>query len=428
MRSLKPQQQLVKVVFDSLVELMGGKQEGLVEPQDMDQPQIILMAGLQGTGKTTACGKLARFLQKQNKNVLLVACDVYRPAAVDQLVKVGKSINTEVFQMGTDEKPEKIAAAGIKLAQEKRMDAVIIDTAGRLQIDEFLMTELCNLNEMVQPTDVLLVVDAMTGQEAASLVTTFNEQVGVTGVLLTKMDGDSRGGAALTVKEVSGRPIKFISTGEKVDQLEQFYPDRMARRVLGMGDILSLVEKAEELIKKEEADEMFAKIQSAKFDLNDFLKQYQMMSQMGGMQGVMKMMPGMSDVSEKELSVADKRFRKYSGMIDVMTEEERSFPELISRNPAKRRRIAREAECSEKDVTELLTLFTQMRMQMKTMSKMMKIGGEDAKQAAGVDDQQMMEELLSGSMKSVTPGKIRRRKDKDRFKLNPSPQKAKGFA
>eukprot|EP01024_Parvocaulis_polyphysoides_P031588 TRINITY_DN28497_c0_g2_i4.p1 TRINITY_DN28497_c0_g2~~TRINITY_DN28497_c0_g2_i4.p1 ORF type:complete len:534 (+),score=74.48 TRINITY_DN28497_c0_g2_i4:30-1604(+) len=428
LRDLTPQQQFVKVVFDQLVELMGGQQEGLVEPLDMDQPQIILMAGLQGTGKTTACGKLTKFFQKQNKKVMLVACDVYRPAAVEQLCKVGQIVNTEVFEMGTGEKPEVIAEKGIKKAQELKMDAVIIDTAGRLQIDDFLMQELKNLKEVVQPTDILLVVDAMTGQEAASLVKTFNEKVGITGAILTKIDGDSRGGAALTVKEVSGCPIKFTGTGEKMESLEAFYPDRMARRVLGMGDILSLVERAEEIVKKEDMEEMMVKMQKAKFDLNDFLQQYQIMTKMGGMQGMMKLMPGMSGVSEKQLSETDRRFRKYSQIIDVMTDEEKSSPELIARSPSKRRRIARESKHTEKDITELITLFTQMRIQLKTMSKMFQIGGQEAQAKSGISDEQMMEELLQGAMKPVKEGKIRRRKDRDRFKIQVDSSKAKGFA
>eukprot|EP01025_Chloroclados_australasicus_P068954 TRINITY_DN9644_c1_g1_i2.p1 TRINITY_DN9644_c1_g1~~TRINITY_DN9644_c1_g1_i2.p1 ORF type:complete len:550 (-),score=77.11 TRINITY_DN9644_c1_g1_i2:544-2136(-) len=428
LRNIKPQEQLVKVVYDELVALMGGQQVGLVEPENMDQPQVIVMAGLQGTGKTTTCGKLAKFLLKQNKKVILIACDVYRPAAIDQLVKVGAMVGVEVFQMGTKELPQVIAQKGFEKARQQKIDAVIVDTAGRLQIDEFLMNELKSLKEGLPVTDTLLVVDAMTGQEAASLVSTFNEAVGLTGAILTKIDGDSRGGAALTVKEVSGCPIKFTGSGEKMDALEQFYPDRMARRVLGMGDILSLVEKAEEIIKKEQAEEMMQKIQRNKFDLNDFLKQYKMMAQMGGMQNVIKMMPGMSDVSEKELSVADRRFRKYSAMIDVMTEEERSFPETLARDPAKRRRVARESGYQEKEVSELLTLFTQMRMQMQTMSKMMAIGGKDAQQKAGVDDEQLMNELLQGSMKPVSAGKVRRKKDKDRFKLEMQKTSAKGFA
>ena len=291
---VSPEQQLIKAVYDQLKDLMGGEQALLNNPMREGDPQVILMAGLQGTGKTTATGKLARYLKNKNgQKVLLVATDVYRPAAVDQLVTVGTSVEVPVFEMGTDVKPTEIAAQGLEKAKAEGYDVVIIDTAGRLQIDENMMQELKDLKQVANPSDVLLVVDAMTGQEAATLVKSFDEAVSITGAILTKTDGDTRGGAALSVNEVSGRPIKFVGTGEKMDALEPFYPDRMASRILGMGDVVSLVEKAEEAIKEEEAAEMTKKIMSAKFDFNDFLKQYKMVTGMGSMSQIVKMIPGM---------------------------------------------------------------------------------------------------------------------------------------
>lgn len=411
---VSPEQQLVKAVYDQLKELMGGEQALLNNPSTEGDPQVILMAGLQGTGKTTATGKLAKYLKTKNgQKVLLVATDVYRPAAVDQLVTVGKSVDVPVFEMGTDVKPTEIAAEGLEKAKKEGYDVVIIDTAGRLQIDENMMQELKDLKSVSNPSDVLLVVDAMTGQEAATLVKSFDEAVSITGAILTKTDGDTRGGAALSVNEVSGRPIKFVGTGEKMDALEPFYPDRMASRILGMGDVVSLVEKAEEAIKEEEAAEMTKKIMSAKFDFNDFLKQYKMVTGMGSMSQIVKMIPGMGSITDKQLARVEQQYKVYEAMINSMTVQEREQPELLAKNPSRRRRIARGCGKEESDVAELVGVFTGMRAQMQTMSRMMAISGGAGGLMGmpGMDDEEMMASLMGGAgPRPVAPGCVRRRK------------------
>lgn len=410
---VSPEQQLIKAVYDQLKELMGGEQ-ALLNSAPGGDPQVILMAGLQGTGKTTATGKLANFLKtKNNQKVLLVATDVYRPAAVDQLVTVGASVDVPVFELGTDVKPADIAAQGLAKAKAEGYDAVIIDTAGRLQIDENMMQELKDLKQVVNPTDVLLVVDAMTGQEAATLVKAFDEAVSITGAILTKTDGDTRGGAALSVKEVSGRPIKFVGTGEKMDAMEPFYPDRMASRILGMGDVVSLVEKAEAAIKEEEAAEMTKKIMSAKFDFNDFLKQYKMVTGMGSMSQIVKMIPGMGSITDKQLARVEQQYKVYEAMINSMTKQERAQPELLAKSPSRRRRIARGSGKEESDVAELVGVFTGMRAQMQTMSRMMAISGgaSGLMGMPGMDDEEMMSSLMGGAgPRPVAPGRVRRKK------------------
>ncbi|DBA89635.1 TPA: hypothetical protein ACH3X2_004529 [Trebouxia sp. C0005] len=410
-KGIKPDQQLVKVVNDQLIELMGGEQQGLVKPAK--GPQIILMAGLQGVGKTTACGKLALFLRKQKKRVLMVATDVYRPAAIEQLVKLGERISVPVFQQGTDAKPQDIAAAGLKHATNERYDAVIVDTAGRLQIDERMMGELKATQHAIKPSDTLLVVDAMTGQEAASLTKAFNEAAELTGAILTKMDGDSRGGAALSVKAVSGKPIKFVGAGEKLEALEPFYPDRLTGRILGMGDVLTLVEKAEESIKADEADEMTKRIMQQKFDFNDFLKQTQMMSSMGGMGNLTKMLPGMNKISEQQMAHAEKQQKLWESMINSMTPHERETPEVLASTPSRRRRIARGSGRKELDVSNMIAMFTQMRSRMRDMSKMMKMTG--AQGMPSMTQEEMLAATLAGSgPKKVSKGKIRRKKGQTR--------------
>lgn len=411
---VSPEQQLIKAVYDQLKELMGGEQALLNNPTREGDPQVILMAGLQGTGKTTATGKLARYLKVKNgQKVLLVATDVYRPAAVDQLVTVGTSVDVPVFEMGTNVKPTEIAAQGLEKAKAEGYDVVIIDTAGRLQIDENMMQELKDLKHVANPSDVLLVVDAMTGQEAATLVKSFDEAVNITGAILTKTDGDTRGGAALSVNEVSGRPIKFVGTGEKMDALEPFYPDRMASRILGMGDVVSLVEKAEEAIKEEEAAEMTKKIMSAKFDFNDFLKQYKMVTGMGSMSQIVKMIPGMGSITDKQLARVEQQYKIYEAMINSMTVQEREQPELLAKNPSRRRRIARGCGKEESDVAELVGVFTGMRAQMQTMSRMMAISGGTGGMMGmpGMDDEEMMASLMGGAgPRPVSPGRVRRKK------------------
>ena len=410
---VSPEQQLIKAVYDQLKDLMGGEQ-ALLNSAPGGDPQVILMAGLQGTGKTTATGKLANFLKtKNNQKVLLVATDVYRPAAVDQLVTVGASVDVPVFELGTDVKPTDIAAQGLAKAKAEGYDVVIIDTAGRLQIDENMMQELKDLKQVVNPTDVLLVVDAMTGQEAATLVKSFDEAVSITGAILTKTDGDTRGGAALSVKEVSGRPIKFVGTGEKMDAMEPFYPDRMASRILGMGDVVSLVEKAEAAIKEEEAAEMTKKIMSAKFDFNDFLKQYKMVTGMGSMSQIVKMIPGMGSITDKQLARVEQQYKVYEAMINSMTKQERAQPELLAKSPSRRRRVARGSGKEESDVAELVGVFTGMRAQMQTMSRMMAISGgaSGLMGMPGMDDEEMMSSLMGGAgPRPVAPGRVRRKK------------------
>ena len=408
-KGVTPDQQLVKVVYDELRELMGGSAATLALPQGGD-PQVILMAGLQGTGKTTAAGKLAMYLKKKGQKVMLVATDIYRPAAIDQLITLGKKVDVPVFEMGNKVSPPEIASKALEKARNEGFDVVIVDTAGRLQIDEAMMTELQQVRSAVNPTDVLLVVDAMTGQEAANLVRAFDEVASITGAVLTKLDGDSRGGAALSVKEVSGKPIKFVGTGEKLENLEPFYPDRMASRILGMGDIVTLVEKAEDAIKKEEAEVAIARMMTAKFDFNDFLKQYKMVMGMGSMGEVMKMIPGMNKVTEKQIAALEKKYKQYESMISSMTKKEREAPELLAKSPSRRRRVARGSGRTEQDIAELVATFTGMRQQMQTMSRMMALGG-GGMPSGMMSDEEMMAAVLGGTgPRKVAPGMVRRKR------------------
>ncbi|XP_059668705.1 signal recognition particle subunit SRP54, chloroplastic isoform X2 [Cornus florida] len=322
-RGVRPDQQLVKIVHDELVKLMGGVVSELVFAKS--GPTVILLAGLQGVGKTTVCAKLAFYLKKQGKSCMLIAGDVYRPAAIDQLVILGEQVNVPVYTAGAGVKPAEIARQGLEEAKRKNMDVVIMDTAGRLQIDKAMMDELKEVKQALKPTEVLLVVDAMTGQEAAALVTSFNLEIGITGAILTKLDGDSRGGAALSVKEVSGKPIKLVGRGERMEDLEPFYPDRMAGRILGMGDVLSFVEKAQEVMRQEDAEELQKKIMSANFDFNDFLKQTRAVARMGSMSRVIGMIPGMGKITPAQIREAEKSLKIMEAMIEAMTPEEREM-------------------------------------------------------------------------------------------------------
>ncbi|HIK13132.1 MAG TPA: signal recognition particle protein [Oscillatoriaceae cyanobacterium M33_DOE_052] len=362
---VRPDQQFIKIVYDELVEVMGETNVPLATAET--QPTIVLMAGLQGTGKTTATAKLALHLRKQNRICLMVAGDVYRPAAIAQLVTLGKQIDVPVFELGKDANPIDIARQGVERARETGVDTVIIDTAGRLQIDQDMMAELAQIKENVKPHETLLVVDAMTGQEAANLTRTFHEQIGITGAILTKMDGDSRGGAALSVRRISGAPIKFIGVGEKVEALQPFYPDRMASRILGMGDVLTLVEKAAEEVDLADAEKMQEKILSAKFDFTDFLKQMRLMKNMGSLAGIMKLIPGMAKLSDDQLEKGETQLKRAEAMINSMTPEERRQPELLSGSPSRRRRVAKGAGYTESDVTKLVGDFTRMRSLMQQM-------------------------------------------------------------
>jgi signal recognition particle subunit SRP54 len=364
---VRPDQQFIKIVHDELVEVMGEENVPIAEAKE--QPTIVLMAGLQGTGKTTATAKLALHLRKLDRSCLLVATDVYRPAAIDQLLTLGKQIDVPVFELGSDADPVEIARQGVERARAEGVNTVIIDTAGRLQIDEDMMAELARIKATVQPHETLLVVDAMTGQEAANLTRTFHEQIGITGAILTKLDGDSRGGAALSVRKISGAPIKFVGVGEKVEALQPFYPDRMASRILGMGDVLTLVEKAQEEFDLADAEKMQEKILSAKFDFTDFLKQLRMLKNMGSLGGFIKMIPGMNKLSDDQLKQGETQLKRCEAMINSMTRQERHDPDLLASSPSRRRRIAAGSGYRESDVTKLVGDFQKMRSLMQQMGQ-----------------------------------------------------------
>lgn len=366
-KGVRPDQQFVKIVHEELVRVMGETNVPLAKAEE--SPTVVLMAGLQGTGKTTASAKLALHLRKQNRSALLVATDIYRPAAIDQLVTLGKQIDVPVFQLGTGVDPVEIARQGIEYAKAEGIDTAIVDTAGRLQIDRDLMAELANIKKTIQPDETLLVVDAMTGQEAATLTRTFNEEIGITGAILTKLDGDSRGGAALSVRRVSGQPIKFVGMGEKVEALQPFYPERMASRILGMGDVLTLVEKAQEEFDVADAEKMQEKILSAKFDFNDFLKQTRLMKNMGSLGGIMKLIPGMNKMSDDQLQQGETQLKRCEAMINSMTVQERKNPELLASSPSRRRRIGKGSGYPEKDVSKLVSDFQRMRSLMQQMGQ-----------------------------------------------------------
>ena len=363
---VRPDQQFIKIVYDELVRTMGEANVPLaIAPST---PTVILMAGLQGTGKTTATAKLALHLRKLDRTTLLVATDVYRPAAIDQLLTLGKQINVPVFEMGIDADPVEIARQGLAKAKELGVDTVIVDTAGRLQIDRDMMDELKRVKDAINPDEVLLVVDAMTGQEAATLTRTFHDEIGITGAILTKMDGDTRGGAALSVRQISGQPIKFIGVGEKVEALQPFYPERMASRILGMGDVLTLVEKAQEEIDFTDAANLQEKIMSAKFDFDDFLKNTRMMKNMGSFGGMLKMLPGMK-INDAQIQEAEKQLKRCESMISSMTKVERKDPDLISKSPSRKQRIASGSGHKLQDVTKLVADFQKMRSLMQQMGQ-----------------------------------------------------------
>ena len=360
LQSLNPAQQVIKIVNEELANLMGSKNAKLeVSPK---LPTVIMMCGLQGAGKTTLCGKLALQLKKQGKNPLLVAGDIYRPAAITQLQVVGKNAQTEVFEKGT-QSPVKTAKQAIEYARARGYDTVILDTAGRLQIDDTLMQELENVKKEVEVTETLLVVDAMTGQEAVNVAQTFNERLDVTGVILTKLDGDTRGGACLSIKAVTGKPIKFIGVGEKLGDLEPFYPDRMASRILGMGDVLSLIEKAQQAITEEDAKKMQQKMKENSFTLNDYLEQFAMMKKMGGAQAMLSMLPGAGKLKVNESDIDEKKIEHTKAIILSMTMQERENPSII--DSKRKRRIAAGSGRTVQEVNQLLKQFEQTKMLMK---------------------------------------------------------------
>ena len=361
-KSLTPGQQVVKIVNDELIALMGSTNAKL--EVSSKPPTVIMLCGLQGAGKTTMCGKLCRYLIKSGKKPMLVACDIYRPAAINQLKVVGKGVNTEVFERGTN-KPEKTAKEAVEYALSKGYDTVVIDTAGRLHIDEALMQELKDVKAAVNPTEILLTVDAMTGQDAVTVAETFNNALDITGVILTKLDGDTRGGAALSIRAVTGKPIKFCGVGEKAEDIEPFYPDRMASRILGMGDVLTLIEKAQSAVSEEQMKQMEKKLREASFTLDDFLVQFESLKKMGNMTDLMGMIPGMSNLKISEKDIDESRIEKYKAIIRSMTKEERDKPEIIK--SSRRVRIANGSGTSVQDVNQLLKQFDQTKELMKRM-------------------------------------------------------------
>ncbi len=362
LKSLTPGQQVVKIVNDELVALMGSTNSKLeVSPKP---PTVIMMCGLQGAGKTTMCGKLAQNLIKQGKKPMLCACDIYRPAAINQLKVVGRSVGAEVFEKGT-QSPVKTAKQAIEYAESKGYNTVIIDTAGRLHIDEALMNELIEVKKAVQPTEILLVVDAMTGQDAVNVAKSFDEKLDITGVILTKLDGDTRGGAALSIRAVTGKPIKFCGVGEKMGDLEPFYPDRMASRILGMGDVLTLIEKAKAAVSEEQLKDMEKRMLQAKFTLDDFLVQFESIKKMGGVKDVIGMMPGMSGMKIKEGDINEELIDKYKAIICSMTKRERDNPDIIK--SSRRKRIAAGSGTTIQQVNQLLKQYDQAKAMMKSM-------------------------------------------------------------
>ena len=361
LQSLNPAQQVIKIVNDELIALMGPANAKLeVSPKP---PTVIMMCGLQGAGKTTLCGKLSMLLKKQGKKPLLVACDIYRPAAIEQLKVVGGKVDTEVFEKGT-QNPAKTSKQAVDYALKMGYDTVIIDTAGRLHIDDALMKELEEIEKAVSVTEILLTVDAMTGQDAVTVAQTFNERLGVTGVILTKLDGDTRGGACLSIKAVTGKPIKFIGVGEKLTDLEPFYPDRMASRILGMGDVLSLIEQAQEAVTEQQAKEMERKMRENSFTLADYLSQFEALKKMGGASALMGMLPG-SKLKIKESDLDEKKMERTRAIILSMTPKERDNPQII--NSSRKRRIALGSGTTVQEINQLLKQFEQTKLLMKQM-------------------------------------------------------------
>ncbi len=362
--AISPGQLLTKVTQDELTSLMGGSSEDI---RIEGNPAVILIAGLQGSGKTTFSGKLANYLKRQGRQVLLVACDVYRPAAIEQLKVLGTQVGVDVYADAESKDPLKIASAAIDHAKKNNHRVVIVDTAGRLAVDEEMMAEIASLKENLKPSETLFVVDAMTGQDAVNTAKAFNERINFDGVVLTKMDGDTRGGAALSIRRVAEKPIKFVSAGEKLDALDRFFPDRMAGRILGMGDVVGLVEKAQEAFDEQEAARLQKKIRKNQFDLNDFLNQVAQIKKMGNMKDLLGMIPGVGKAM-KDMPVDDNAFKPLEAIIRSMTMEERENPEII--NASRKERIAKGSGTSIPQVNQLLKQFGELRKMMKTMNKM----------------------------------------------------------
>lgn len=368
MQSLTPGQQVIKIVNEELTSLMGEKESKI--NFSSKPPTVILMCGLQGAGKTTTTGKLAYNLKKLNKRPLLVACDIYRPAAIKQLEVVGSQVDVPVFSMGSKHKPVDIAKAALEHGKKHGNDTIIIDTAGRLHIDEELMDEIEDIYQAVKPDEILLVLDAMTGQDAVNVAKSFDERLGISGVVLTKLDGDARGGAALSIRAVTDKPIKFVGMGEKLDQLETFHPDRMASRILGMGDVLSLIEKAQTNIDAEKAKELEKKLRTAQFTFDDFLDQLEQMRNLGPLDELLGMIPGVNNKALKNLNVSEKEIGYIEAIIKSMTKKERENPEIIDSN--RRKRIAQGSGTSVPEVNKLLKQFKETRKMMKRFTDMEK--------------------------------------------------------
>lgn len=366
MSSLSPDQMVVKIVKDELIDMMGGSGSKLTySPSGFT---VLMLVGLQGTGKTTTAGKLANYLKQCGKKPMLAACDVYRPAAIDQLKVVGKAVNAPVFTIEGSKDPEKIASEAVKDAQRKGCNVLIVDTAGRLQIDEQLMDELKVLKKSIKPHEILLVVDALTGQDAVNIASGFNDALGVDGIIMTKMDGDSRGGAALSVKAVTGKPIKFMGTGEKYDALEPFHPDRIASRILGMGDMMSLIEQAENAYDEEEARKLEAKIRKNKFDLDDFLGQMKQINKFGGLGKIIDMIPGISAADKKNVDLEEgkKELKRMECIITSMTKQERQDPSIL--NASRRKRIAAGSGTTVQNVNQLIKKYEDMKKMTKVLT------------------------------------------------------------
>ena len=361
LKSLTPGQQVIKIVKDELVELLGGEETRINFTPN--PPTVIMLVGLQGSGKTTTAGKLANIIRKQGKKPLLVACDVYRPAAIKQLQVVGKQLDIPVYANENTKDVVLIAKQAINTAISKLNDVIIIDTAGRLQIDEVLMQELKNLKSSVKPHEILLVVDSMTGQDAVNIADTFNKDLGIDGIVLTKLDGDTRGGAALSVKKITGRPIKFAATGEKLSDIEVFRPEGMASRILGMGDVLSIIEKAEEAFDLEEAEKLEKKLKKQSFDLDDYLVQLRQMKKMGSFSSILKLIPGMSKL--KDVEIDDKEFVKIEAIICSMTKEERRNPKVL--NGSRRLRISKGSGTTVEQINKFMKSFEMTQKMMKKM-------------------------------------------------------------
>ncbi len=393
LESLDPGQQVVKIVNEELTTLMGGASRDLALASS--GPTVILMAGLQGSGKTTACAKLARHLGESGKQIALAACDVYRPAAVDQLVTVGERAGATVYEQGTDRDPVDIAAWALDRAREENRDVLIVDTAGRLHVDEELMAELARIRKKVKPHDVLLVVDAMTGQDAVGVAEAFSEAAEFDGVVMSKLDGDARGGAALSVKAVTGKPILFASTGEKLEDFDRFHPDRMASRILGMGDVLSLIEKAEKQVDEQQALDLQEKLRSDRFTLEDFLQQMQQVRKMGPLSGLLGMMPGMGAMKQlKNAEVDEGELDRVEAIILSMTPEERANPGMIK--GSRRKRIANGSGTKVQHVNQLVKQFDQVRKMMRQVA------------SGKMPDPQQLAQMASGGGRTPRP-KMRRR-------------------